>query len=183
MEDLELIDDYLSGDETAITVLISRYLRDVYNFVFQMTRDAALSDDVTQDTFVKAWKNLRKYNSDFNFRSWLFRIARNTAIDYLRKRRHIKFSEFDDEDGNNYILDTVSDDEPLPEELVARFEEEQELNRILDRLKLNDRELIFLHLNQGLSFEEIGQISGESVNTIKSRYRRTIIKLRKEMSN
>jgi len=79
--DQQLIESYFDGDEAALAVLVNRYLKPVYNFAFRLTGNQADAEDVSQETFLKAWKNIKKFRADENFKAWILKIARNTAYD------------------------------------------------------------------------------------------------------
>ena len=108
-EDKKIIEEFLKGDESSFNLLVNKYLKPVYNFLFQLVGDRAATDDIAQDTFVKAWKSIKKFDIDRSFKTWIFTIAKNTAYDYFKKKKTIPFSSFIDEDGNNK-LDNISDD-------------------------------------------------------------------------
>src|SRR6266576_2291365 len=91
--DEELIADYLRGDEAAFGVSTGRHLSGVYSFALRLVGDSAAAEDIAQETFVKAWRSLKKYDSKTSrFKTWVLRIARNTAIDFLRKKKNIPIS-------------------------------------------------------------------------------------------
>ena len=93
MEDKQLIVEYLKGDEKALETLFSRYLKPIYTFVYRLTGNAQDAEDISQEVFVKVWKNLKKYDDTRSFKTWLFTIAKNTAYDLLRKNKEIVFSD------------------------------------------------------------------------------------------
>src|SRR5512142_3267216 len=122
-EDASLIAAYLrDGDEGALKTLFERHLRSVHGFLFRFTGSAQDAEDLVQETFIKAWRHLRSVDPERGFRTWLFSIARRTAIDLLRKRKTVPFAAFDDDAGGNALLDRLEDDADLPDELVARKE-------------------------------------------------------------
>lgn len=91
MNDNEIIQEYLSGDEAAFSEIVKRHLKPVYNFIFRMVNDRDVTEDLTQITFVKAWKHLRRYDVRRNFRTWLFTIAKNTTFDYFKRKKKFRF--------------------------------------------------------------------------------------------
>src|SRR3989344_1965862 len=93
--DSQLISEYLEGNDRSLTVLADRHLPAVYNFAFSLTRDSQMAEDVAQESFIKAWKNIRRFMTTKNFQTWLFSITRNTAIDKLRQKREVAFSAFE----------------------------------------------------------------------------------------
>jgi len=178
LSDEELIDAYLGGDEDAFPLLLQRHLADVYNFARRLGggEDA---DDVTQEVFLKVWKNLKLYRrANAKFRTWLFSIARNTTIDFLRKKKHIAFSEFDTPEGGNPLTETLADETPEPDELFAQAESAQQLERALQALSPRAREVLLLRYREDLTFDEIGAVLKEPLNTVKSRHRRALAALR-----
>lgn len=176
--DQELITDYLNEDDGAVVVLIDRHFKDVFNFTYRLVGNREDAEDITQETFLKMWRNVKKYRHSENFKTWLFTIARNTAIDSLRKKKSVAFSVFENEEGENPFAETLTDLEPLPDEIFAKAEEKNVLENALKKLSLLHRETLILYYNQLFTFNEIGKILGESLNTVKSRHRRALIELR-----
>ncbi len=176
--DHELVTTYLQGDESALPALVARHLKPVLNFVYRLVGNRADAEDITQETFFKAWKSLKKYNKDKSFKTWIFTIARNTAIDALRKRKEVVFSQFDT-DGGNVLIDTLPDPEPLPDELFARIGDAENIDRVLKELSSAAREVIVLRYHEDLTFDEIGRILGKPLHTVKSQHRRALLALKK----
>ena len=176
--DAELIQATIDGDTSAFSVLVGRYSRDVYGFVFFMAKNVSDAEDITQETFIKVWKNMKKFKPEQRFKSWLLAIARNTTIDYIRKRRHAVFSDFDDEEGSNAIVETLADEERLADEIASLAESAEQMAGIVIKLPDIYRSVLALRYEGGLSFEEISKILKKSVNTVKSQHRRALISLR-----
>jgi RNA polymerase sigma-70 factor (ECF subfamily) len=137
------------------------------------------------------WRNLKKFNpkkSYFakirneqgkSFRTWIFSIAKNTSIDALRKKRSIPFSEFENEDGKNIFIETLTDHGLLPDELYQRADMMNELNLAVAKLPSEYRLIEQLHCIEQLTFKEISQILNKPLNTLKSQHRRALIRLKK----
>lgn len=177
-EDQKLITDYLEGIDESLAELVRRYIKPVYNFVYRFSgNNKEEAEDITQETFFKMWRNLKKYRSGENFKTWLFTIARNTAYDHLRKKKHFVFSDFDKEDAS--FEDTLSDAEPLADEIFAIAESKELLAQAMSELSPPFREVLILHYDHELTFDEIEKILNEPLNTVKSRHRRAIGALRK----
>ena len=174
--DEELIAEYLTGNEDAFALLVQRHLKSVYSFAARSVGDEA--EDVVQDTFLKVWKNLKKYDSsNAKFKTWLMHIARNTAIDYLRKKKSFVFSDIEREYGDARILNMV-DPENLPDEIVARTHDALYVEALFKKLTPEYREVLLLRYMNQMTFEEISKIIDEPINTVRSRHHRGLIKLR-----
>ena len=108
LDDKQLIQKFLNGSDEAFEELVGRYLKPIYNFLYQFTRDADSLDDLTQETFIKVWKNIRKFDQSKTFRVWIYSIAKNTAYDFLKKKKTVPFSFFENFEGDNK-LEKISD--------------------------------------------------------------------------
>ncbi len=161
--------------------IVSEYIDAIYAFVFRFVRNADEAEDIVQETFVKAWKKLATFKEDQNFKTWLFIIARNTTYDFLRKKRHIAFSELDTEAMN--FEEHIKDEELLPDEIFEQKEFEAKIDEALETLSPEYREVIILKQYQDMTFEEIAEIMKKPMNTVKSRYRRGLQKMKDTLSN
>ncbi len=179
LTDQELVLAARDGEAAAFDVLVRRHAPSVYRFVFRLVHDAAAAEDISQETFLKIWKNLKRFDPQKPFRAWMFRIARNSAFDRLKKKRAFAFSELEAEDGEAMGLDEVEDEAPLPDEVVLSQELRDELAAALDRLPPKAKSVVVLHGLEGLTFQEIAEASDEPLNTVKSRYRRALGELKK----
>lgn len=177
-DDQKLITGYFEGDDESLAELVRRYVKTVYNFVYRFSgNNKEEAEDITQETFFKMWRSLKKYRTGENFKTWLFTIARNTAYDHLRKKKNFVFSDFDTEDAR--FEDTLADTEPLTDEIFALAESKELLAQAMNELSPQFREVLILHYDHELTFDEIGKILGEPLNTVKSRHRRAVGALRK----
>jgi len=150
------------------------------------------AEDVTQEVFVKVWRNLKKFDQQKSFKTWIFSIAKNASLDYLKKKKAIPFSEFsarggsafggENVAGENMLAETLADPAPLPQELLERAGIAQVLNKTMEKLSPKYRMVLFLRYNDHFTFREIAETLGESINTVKSRNRRALIKIRKLLS-
>ncbi len=176
--DSELIKQYFKGDERALDTLVRRYFKQVFFFAKTYVKNDAEAEDITQEVFVKAWKNLSKFEPDKKFKTWLFQITKNTCIDFLRKHKNFVASESLDEQQMAENLERIIDKAPLPEELFLAAEFSQKLDEVLSRLPKIYETVVVLHLQHDLTFQEISEVLDESINTIKSRYRRALLIIR-----
>jgi RNA polymerase sigma-70 factor (ECF subfamily) len=178
MTDNQLVEKALDGDEEAFVAIVKIYLKPVYNFVYRFVWDRDTSEDLTQITFVKVWRNLRRFDKSKNLRTWIFAIAKNTTFDWLKKKKELPFSSFADEEGNN-ALENISGSEDLPDEIIARTDLAETIDRILRDLPPHYRALLLLHYKEDFTLHEIAEILGEPYNTVKSRHARGLASLKK----
>ena len=182
LKDEELMERYLDeGSEKFFVEIVNRYLRPVYNFVRRYGGDEKDAEEISQESFVKLWKNIRKYRKGEKFKTWFFTIARNTAIDLLRKKRHVVFSAFDSENGSNILEDTLESQEVMADKIFELSENKDLLEKLLDDLPPNYKEVLFLYYNEEMNLEEISEVLKKPLNTVKSQHRRALIKLREHM--
>lgn len=173
--DAEIIQKYLEGDKKSLEALIKRYLKRIYAFVYKNVRDSSDAEDVTQEVFLKVWKNIRKFDQSRNFKVWIFEIAKNSSIDFLRKKKTIPLSRFEDEKGQNSIADNIS--APVIK-LGDILDNKNALKMAMEGLASDDKRIIDLKHKDNLNFREIAELLETSINTVKSKYRRAIIRIR-----
>jgi RNA polymerase sigma-70 factor (ECF subfamily) len=177
-ENKKLIENFLDGDEASFERLLKKYLKPVYNFLFQLTHDQATLDDLTQVTFIKTWKNIRRFDQSRSFKTWIFSIAKNTAYDYFKKKKTAPFSFFEDDQGYNK-LDEIEEDKILPDEMLERKNLFRELEKKLEVLPKNYRLILLMRYKDDLTLSEISDILGMPYNTIKSQHQRALLSLKK----
>ena len=169
-------------DEKEFSLLVSRYLKPVHSFLFRYAGSREEAEDLTQETFARVWKNLKKYDPGKSFKTWIFAIAKNAAVDFLKKKKSIPLSRFEDEEGNNPVLDSLADPEPLPEELFSRRELGDILSLAMEKIPAEYRMVLFLHYNDHFTFREIAESLEEPLNTVKSRHRWALFMLKDLLS-
>lgn len=177
-----LIKESLAGDGKAFEELLSPYLQPMYSFVLSLTHDVLMAEDVTQDTCIKIWKHLTRFDSEKSFKTWIFAIAKNTAFDALKKKRDLPFSAFsqgEDDEVEEPWSERIADESPLPDELLARADAAQFLERKLRMLPEGFRRILSLRYRDDFSLSEIAEILGEPYNTVKSRHGRALSGLRR----
>ena len=176
--DEQLVESYLNGEKEALELLIKRYLKPIFGFVFSYIKNSEDAEEITQDAFFKAWKNLKKFDKEKKFKTWLFSIAKNTALDFLKKKKPLLFSTIEEDGKENSIIGKIPEPSPLPDEILNRADLAEELNLAMDKLSPKYREVIFLYYKEQFNFREISELLNEPLDTIKSRHRRAIIDLR-----
>ena len=177
--DTQLVADYLCGGEKAFETLVLRYLKPIYSFTCRYVGGERDANDVTQEVFVKVWRYIKRFDQSKNFKTWIFSIAKNTALDHLKRKKAIPFSEFENEDGENIITETLADPCPLPQELLEKAGMAQTLILAMEKLSPKYRMVLFLRYNDHFNFREIAESFGEPLHTITSRHRRALIQLQK----
>jgi RNA polymerase sigma-70 factor (ECF subfamily) len=179
-EDNNLIQQYLKGDEKSLEVLIARYLKMIYSFVYRSVGNEGDAQDITQEVFVKVWKNIKKFDQKKSFKPWIFQIAKNTFIDFLRKKKSIPFSRFENEKGQNPLVDNIA---AAPLNLIETLSDKKTLAMAMQGLSEKEKKIVNLRHEVGMSFKEIAENFQESINTVKSRYRRSLMNLRKNIKD
>jgi len=177
--DRQLVNDYLAGNKESLEVLFERNLKAIYSFVCRYVGNAYDAEDITQESFVKAWRNIKKFDQNKNFKTWIFAIAKNTALDFLKKKKTIPFSTFDDIDGNNVVTDMLVDTALIPSELLEHKDIASTLASAMENLSPSHRAVLFLRYNDHFTFREIAESLCEPLHTIKSQHWRALIKLKK----
>ena len=179
--DEEIIISYLNGDKDAFTEVVNRYLKLIYNFTYRLVGNEKSAEDISQEVFLKAWKNLKKFDTEKSFKTWLFSIAKNSCIDYLRKRKDVSLSTFDSENGGNIIEDNLIDMELMADETFARKQDDEQLDIAMGTLSVIQKEVIILKYVNEMSLSETAEILGMSTDTVKSHHRRALIRLKRHL--
>ena len=178
LTDKNLIQQYLKGDKQLFDVLVARYLKMIYSFVYKNVGSEAEAEDITQEVFIKVWKNMKKFDQNRNFKPWVYQIAKNTSIDFLRKKKTIPFSRFENEKGQNVLSENIA---AKPANIIENLSDKKVLLAAMAGLTEKEQKIINFRHNDGMSFKEIAEAFKESINTVKSRYRRTLSNLKKNI--
>ena len=176
--DEEIIALYKSGNEEVFKDLIEKYSSPIYNFTAHIIgKDNAT--DIVQETFIKVWKNINRFNSSkSSFKTWIFTIAKNTITDFLRKKKHLNFSDIENDNDDFSFSESIEDEKILPDEAIQKMQDSEFLNKLLDKLSLQYKTILILHYQEEMTFDEIGKILNKPLNTVKSYHRRAILELR-----
>ncbi len=180
--EIDLIKKAAKGDPSAFEELMLQHQTQVYNLCYRMTGNAEDAEDMTQETFLKAWKYLEGFHMDSAFSTWLYRLASNSCLDLLRskKRKPTISLVQEDEDGEEMVFDPV-DPSDQPDELLLKKEERQILQQALASLEDQQRAILTLRVVNDMSYEEISRILQIKEGTVKSRLARAREHLRKIM--
>lgn len=179
LTDEKLVELYLRGRKRALEVLIKRYLTLIFNYTLKYVKDRAEADDLTQEVFVKVWKKIKKYDSRYKFKNWLYVIAKNTCLDYLKKNKAINFSELSDQNDELFFENLIKETAPSPELEITVKEDKALIADAINALPKKYQETIKLRYFSGYKFREIAGLLRVSIETIKSRNRRALNYLKK----
>jgi RNA polymerase sigma-70 factor (ECF subfamily) len=183
MTDEQLVERYVNGDEPAFRSLVERYLAPVYNFVHRYVANEGDASDITQEAFVSVWKNIRRFDQDRQFKTWLFAIAKNAALNWLKRKKPLLFSQFETEAGEGGLAESVVDTTQESDILVSRLDAKHGLSSVLGNIRATYRTVIEMRYAKGYTFKEISKSLGEPLHTVKSRHRRALQALKKLLTN
>ena len=180
---------YQRGERKAFVELVRRHNRPIYNFVLRQLRMPSLAEDVTQDVFMRLVQNAAEFKHEARFSTWLYTIARNLCIDQLRKLSHRRHASLDQREGNQpdaqLLGETISDPSPLSsaEHNALSSEVRSSIVRAVDSLPDDQREVFLLREVASLPFRDIAEITGVGENTVKSRMRYALDRLKDALSD
>lgn len=179
-KDSELITQYRGGSEAAFEVLMEKYQSRVFTTIYLIVKDQAIAEDLLQDVFIKVVQTLNsdKYNEEGKFQPWLMRIAHNLAIDYFRKSK--RYPTVIMEDGEN-LFNTLRFAEETVEDLQIKEDTFDLVRKLIDELPETQKQVLIMRHYMDLSFQEIAEQTGVSINTALGRMRYALINMRKKM--
>ena len=168
--DALLVQDYIAGNEESLSVLIKRHESRIYGFIYSKIADRDISNDIFQDTFIKVIKTLKSksYNEEGKFLPWVMRIAHNLIIDHFRKNKKMPLFRETEEFS---IFSIMSDDSPTIENKIISDQVEVDIKRLIEELPADQKEVLVMRMYQDMSFKEISEITGVSINTSLGRMR------------
>lgn len=181
LTDSQLISDYLLGNRNALSLLVERHRAKTYRFIYTKVQDAELASDIVQDTFLKVIKTLDKggYRDEGKFISWVMRIAHNLVIDHFRRLKKMPMTY---EKSDYSVFSFLSDSSKTKEETMIQEHIESNLHHIINCLPADQLEVVSLRIFKELSFKEISEQTGVSINTALGRMRYALINIRKMAS-
>ncbi|WP_452224541.1 RNA polymerase sigma factor [Lacinutrix chionoecetis] len=178
ISDATLVSSYINGDESSLEVLIKRHKQRIYSFIYSKVYDRDVAEDVFQDTFIKVIRTLKKgkYNEEGKFLPWVMRIAHNLVIDHFRKNNRMpKF----DNSGEFSIFSVLSDTSLNAEKAIIKDQVESDVRRLIEELPDDQKDVLVMRMYNDMSFKEISERTGVSINTALGRMRYALINMRK----
>jgi RNA polymerase sigma-70 factor (ECF subfamily) len=167
--DSDLVTRAVSGRvEDAFEELVRRYQRPIAAYVYRMVGDYEAALDLTQEVFIKVYNSLRRYRSEFKFSTWIYKIAHNSAVDHLRRYSHREQALVSEFDGEQYDLPLESH-RLSPEQESERQERCAEIQSVVRQLPTAYRELVLLRHSHDMSYDEIAEVTGLPLGTVKNR--------------
>ena len=177
--DAQLVVDYIQGNEKSLESLIYKHKSKIYNFIFSKVFDRDNAEDIFQETFIKVIKTLKNgtYKEEGKFLSWVMRISHNLIIDFFRKSNRIPKFEASSEDYD--IFQFIKDSSPNAENILIKQQIVNDLQKLILELPEDQKEVLDMRLYKDMSFKEIAESTGVSINTALGRMRYAILNLRK----
>ncbi|KQO22421.1 RNA polymerase subunit sigma-24 [Flavobacterium sp. Leaf82] len=176
--DALLVKNYVEGNESALATLIKRHESKIYGFIYSKIADRDISNDIFQDTFIKVIKTLKSnsYNEEGKFLPWVMRISHNLIVDHFRKTKKMPMYRETEEFS---IFSVMSDDSLTIENKMIFDQVEVDLKKIIEELPDDQKEVLVMRMYQDMSFKEISELTGVSINTALGRMRYALMNLRK----
>ena len=178
IDDASLVNSYISGNEAALESLIKRHQSRIFGFIYSKVGDRDLADDIFQDTFIKVIRTLKSnaYNEEGKFLPWVMRIAHNLIVDHFRHNKKMPLYRETEEFS---IFSVMTDDSLTIENKLISDQVTKDLRQIVEELPDDQKEVLMMRLYQDMSFKEISEATGVSINTALGRMRYAVINLRK----
>ncbi|ARV13208.1 RNA polymerase subunit sigma-24 [Gilvibacter sp. SZ-19] len=176
--DAQLVRAYIDGNEAALCQLITRHKEKVFSFIYSKVYDRDVAEDIFQDTFIKVIRTLKRgaYNEEGKFLPWVMRISHNLVIDYFRKNNRMpKFEN----NGDFNIFSVLSDESLNAEKRLIKDQVADDVKRLIEELPEDQKNVLIMRMYKDMSFKEISEQTGVSINTALGRMRYALINLRK----
>ncbi|MGO4905257.1 RNA polymerase sigma factor [Flavobacterium sp. W20_MBD1_R3] len=176
--DALLVKEYVAGNEDALAKLIERHESKIYGFIYSKIPDRDITKDIFQDTFIKVIKTLKSnsYNEEGKFLPWVMRISHNLVIDHYRKTKKMPMFRETEEFS---IFSIMSDDSLTIENKIISEQVVMDLKKLIEELPVDQKEVLVMRMYQDMSFKEISETTGVSINTALGRMRYALMNLRK----
>lgn len=180
ISDKDLLLDLVNGDMEAFNVIVDRYKNRLLNFVYRFVKDYDVAEDIVQETFLRVFRKRRDYKAIANFSTWIFTIAGNLAKSELRRRKRWRFLSIDATDDDEKSFD-IPDPGMRPDRIAAVRILNENVQNSIDRLQTKYKEALILRDIEGMSYQQIAEVIGVPVGTVKSRVNRARLKLQKKL--
>lgn len=178
--DKDLLLDLVNGDMEAFNIIVDRYKNRLLNFVYRFVKDYDVAEDIVQETFLRVFRKRRDYKAIANFSTWIFTIAGNLAKSELRRRKRWRFLSVDATDDDDRSFD-IMDPGMRPDRVAAVRILNENVQNSIDMLQSKYKEALILRDIEGMSYQQIAEIIGVPVGTVKSRVNRARLKLQKKL--
>nr|WP_211295563.1 sigma-70 family RNA polymerase sigma factor [Polaribacter porphyrae] len=178
IKDSTLVSDYIKGKESALSVLINRHQQRLFSFIYSKVQDRDITEDIFQDTFIKVIRTLKKgnYNEEGKFLPWVMRISHNLVIDHFRKSNRMpSFKNTDEFD----IFSVLGDGNLNAEKKIIQEQIYNDVRELVKELPEEQKEVLVMRMYKDMSFKEISENTGVSINTALGRMRYALINMRK----
>lgn len=179
MTDEQLVHSYSNGNNKSFDILLERHKQSIYNYIYFIVRDRDLTEDIFQDTFIKAIVNIKqgRYTENGKFKAWISRIAHNLIIDHFRQQKNENTTSNDESSVD--LLNNPSLCEATIEDYLIQDQITADIRKLVSYLPDSQREVLEMRYYQDLSFKEISELTGVSINTALGRMRYAILNIRK----
>jgi RNA polymerase sigma factor (sigma-70 family) len=179
LSDYELLNNYISGNEISINILLDRHRKRIFDYIYMMVKNQDVADDIFQESLIKVVRFVRegRYTENGKFLSWVLRIAHNQVIDYFRQKK--QRNNISEGDAGYDLLNHPKFSDRTVEERLITDQIEADVRKLIDFLPSEQKEVVLMRYYMGLSFKEIAEQTNVSINTALGRMRYALINLRK----
>ncbi len=176
--DYELVQAYINGEREVFDTLVARHQQKLYNYIYSVVKDRDASDDIFQETFIKVINVLRSgtYREEGKFVQWIMRIAHNLTIDYFRKEQKMKYVRSNDEVN---VFDVIGNFEDSIETVIIKKQINKDIRSLIKQLPEEQRRVLIMRHYADMSFKEIAEKTGVSINTALGRMRYALLNMRR----
>jgi RNA polymerase sigma factor (sigma-70 family) len=180
LNDQELVDLYVAGDESCLELLIQRHKKRVFSYIMMVVRDRHLAEDIFQDTFIKVIQTLKRgsYSDEGKFLPWVLRISHNLVIDHFRRQKRMPLVDAGDDFD---IFSVLVMRQGNHEDKIVKRQVRSDIRKLIDKLPQEQREVLLMRHYMDMSFKEIADFTNVSINTALGRMRYALINMRRMM--
>lgn len=178
--DSDVLADVMAGDVDAFETIVDRHKNRLFNFVYRFVGDRETAEDIVQETFLRAFRRRKEYRAIANFSTWLFTIAGNLAKSELRRRKRWRFLSLNWDEETETGME-IPDETHRPDTVTETSLADRQIQEAIESLPANYRKVVLLRDVEGLSYQEIAEIVGRPVGTVKSRVNRARLRLQRRL--